>query len=119
MLIIVKMTIDSLNEEMLVKGLPKVENEKGISKFERFLQIKGLSIPDLFVFLRSLYDLRSGMIAHRFSESNKKVKQALTYFGITEDNYRAVAKHIFVKSLHTLNTLTTIYLDNELPEEEE
>ncbi|MBS1529177.1 MAG: hypothetical protein JSU01_02620, partial [Bacteroidetes bacterium] len=111
MLILVKMTIDSLNEEMLVKGLPKVENERGIAKLERFLKTKGVAITDMFVFLRHLYNLRSGMIAHRFSDSNKRCQEAVAYFRITDDNYREVAFDIFVKSLFTLNTLAGLFLD--------
>jgi len=112
LLILVKLTIDSLNEEMLVKGLPKVENEKGIGKLERFLDSHNRQIPDMITFLRNLQDLRSGRIAHRVSNSNKNVKKAVDYFGLTEDNYREVAMDIFVKSLYTLNTLTLLFLDN-------
>ncbi|WP_414846725.1 hypothetical protein [Chryseobacterium sp. IT-36CA2] len=113
LLTLVKLTIDSLNEEMLIKGLSKVENEKGIAKLERFLESKDIEIPDMIKFLRNLQDLRSGMIAHRFSNSNKNVKRAVDYFGLNNENYREVALDIFVKSLHTLNTLTKLFLDEE------
>ncbi|WP_298708522.1 hypothetical protein [Chitinophaga sp.] len=106
-----KFTIDSLNEEMLVKGLPKVENEKGISKLARFLEDHQTNIPDMITFLRNLQDLRSGMMAHRFSNSNKNCLKAVSFFGIKEDNYREVAHDIFVKSLFTLNTFGKIFLD--------
>ncbi|SDH52417.1 hypothetical protein [Mucilaginibacter gossypii] len=110
-LILVKATVDSLNEEMLVKGLSKIENEKGIAKLERFLDIRSIQIPDMITFLRNLQDLRSGMMAHRFSKSNKNCQKALTYFGLTEHNYRQVAQDIFIKSLFTLNTFSKLFLD--------
>jgi hypothetical protein len=113
LLILVKLTIDSLNEEMLVKGLPKVEQEKGIAKLERFLDLHHRQIPDMITFLRNLQDLRSGRIAHRLSNSNNNAKRAVAYFGLTDENYREVALDIFVKSLYTLNTLTSLFLDPE------
>lgn len=113
LLTLVKITIDSLNEEMMIKGLPKVENEKGIAKLNRFLDSHDRQIPDMITFLRNLQDLRSGMIAHRLSSSNKNVKRAIAYFGLGEENYRQVATDIFIKSLYTLNTLTTLFLDED------
>ncbi len=113
MLILVKLIIDSLNEGMLVKDLPKVENEKGISKLERFLDVQSIKIPNMITFLRNLQDLRSGMIAHRFSGGNKNVRKAVDYFGLNEQNYREVALDIFLKSLHTLNTFSKLFLDKD------
>ncbi len=68
-------------------------------------------------FLRNLQDLRSGMIAHRYSSSNKSVKRAMDYFGLTDENYRQVAFDIFVKSLYTLNTLSSLFSIEEMPED--
>jgi hypothetical protein len=51
------------------------------------------------------------MIAYQYSNSNKNVKNAVTYFGLTEENYREVAMDIFVKSLYTFNTLTNLLLN--------
>lgn len=110
---LVKLTIDSLNEEMFVKGLSKVENEKGIGKLERFLARHDYNIPDLVTFLRNLQDLRSGMIAHRYSSSNKNMRRAKEYFGLSDDNYREVARSIFEKSLATLTAFGNIFLDKE------
>lgn len=117
MLILVKLTIDSLNEEMLVKELPKIENEKGIAKLNRFLARYQVAIPDLITFLRHLQDLRSGMMAHRFSNSNKSCKKAVAYFDLNEENYRKVALDIFVKSLYTLNTFEKLFLQDKDEEE--
>lgn len=104
-LTIVKLTIDRLNEKELAKGLSLDSNVKGITKFEKFLESEGMRIPNMFEFLRSLQNLRSGLIAHTFSKSNKKCKKALEYFGIKNDNYAKVLEEIFVKSIYTFNTL--------------
>jgi len=101
----VKLTIDRLNEKELAKGLDLDSNVRGIAKFEKFLESKGMQIPDMFEFLRNLQNLRSGLIAHTFSESNKDCKIALKYFGIENDNYIKVLEEIFVKSVFTFNTL--------------
>ncbi|WP_143306155.1 hypothetical protein [Chitinophaga vietnamensis] len=111
MLNVVKFTIDSLNEGMLTKELEKVENEKGISKLERFLRSKGVVHPDILEFLRHLQNLRSGMIAHRFSNANKSCQKAIEYFKITGSNYREVGADILLKSLFTINTLSVEFLE--------
>ena len=65
------------------------------------------------MFLRNLWDLRSGLLAHSFSNSNDKCKKAIQYFGITEDNYVEVARGIFTKSIFTFNTLEGKLLTEE------
>lgn len=112
-LTIVKLTIDRLNEKELTKGLQLDPNVKGIAKFEKFLESQGLQIPDMFEFLRNLQHLRSGLIAHTFSESNKDCEKALKYFGIENDNYEKVLEEIFVKSVFTFNTLEKHFELNE------
>lgn len=130
-------TIDRLNEEELAKTIEKPKNDtkkfkqqlrekkieipdnilvqekaiRGISKFELFLKTKDINILDMFVFLRMLYDLRSGLLAHSFSETNSKCKKAIQYFQISNDNYVEVAKEIFIKSVYTFNTLERKLLD--------
>jgi hypothetical protein len=104
-LTIVKLTIDRLNEKELEKGLKLDSKVKGIGKFEKFLESKGMPIPDLFEFLRNLQNLRSGLIAHTFSETNKDCKKAIKYFRIEDNNYMKISKEIFVKSIYTFNTL--------------
>lgn len=113
-LTIVKLTIDRLNEKELVKGLSLDSKIRGIGKFETFLESKGMDIPDMFVFLRNLQNLRSGLIAHTFSDSNKDCKKAIKYFGIEGRNYAEVLEEIFIKSVYTLNTLEKYFnLDKE------
>ncbi len=104
-LTIVKLTIDRLNEKELAKGIKLDSKDRGITKFEKFLNSHNLVIPDMFEFLRNLQNLRSGLIAHSFSESNKDCKNAIEYFGILTDNYVEVSEEIFIKSVYTLNTL--------------
>lgn len=105
-LTVVKFTIDSLNEEMLVKGLPKIENEKGIAKLERFLSLKLKNTENMVGFIRHLQNLRSGLIAHNFSGANKNCKKAMEYFKMDGGNYRKVAEDILIKSIWTLNSLS-------------
>lgn len=102
---IVKLTIDRLNEKELAKDLELDSKIKGIGKFEKFLESKGLKIPDMFEFLRNLQNLRSGLIVHTFSDSNKDCKKAIDFFGIRNENYIKVMEDIFVKSIFTINTL--------------
>jgi hypothetical protein len=104
-LTIVKLTIDRLNELELAKGLNLDTKIKGIGKFEKFLELKGLKNPEMFEFLRNLQHLRSGLIAHTFSESNKECKKAIEYFGIENETYINILKEIFRKSVFTFYTL--------------
>ncbi|MCY1719218.1 hypothetical protein OU798_02640 [Prolixibacteraceae bacterium Z1-6] len=104
-LTIVKLIIDRLNEKELAKGLELEAKIRGIGKFEKFLESKGLRIPDMFEFLRNLQNLRSGLIAHSFSDSNKDCKKAIDFFGIGNESYINVLDDIFVKSIYTFNAL--------------
>lgn len=115
-LTIVKLTIDRLNERELMKGMDLDSKIRGIGKFEKFLESKGMHIPDMFEFIRNLQNLRSGLIAHTFSESNKDCKKAFKYFGIEQGNYIEVLEGIFVKSIFTFNTLEKYFeLNKEKP----
>lgn len=110
---LVILTIDSLNEKELSKGIVLQDNDKGISKLEKFLESKDIAIPPMIEFLRHLQNLRSGLVAHRFSESNKSLKKSIEYFKISDDNYQHVAKDIFTKSIYTMNTLESKFLNVE------
>ncbi|MDT7833284.1 hypothetical protein RQM59_12895 [Flavobacteriaceae bacterium S356] len=109
-LALVKITIDSLNEKELGKGIELEQNDKGITKFEKFLKSKGHEIPEMIEFLRHLQDLRSGLAAHRFSKKNKNVKRAMEYFNLEDNNLVEVATDMFIKSIFTLNTLESLFL---------
>lgn len=115
---IVKITIDRLNEAELAKRITLEQNDKGITKLEKFLAVHQIQIPDMITFLKHLWNLRSGLLAHSFSNSNNKCKEAIKYFGIREDNYVDVAKDIFSQSICTLNTLEKELLSDEKIETE-
>jgi hypothetical protein len=104
-LTLVKLIIDRLNEKELVRGLTLEPNTKGISKLEKFLAANNMQIPEMMIFLRNLQSLRSGLIAHSFSDSNKDCEGALSYFGLNDGNYIKAAEDIFVKSIFVLNSL--------------
>ncbi len=110
---IIKITIDRLNEAELAKQITLEDNDKGITKLEKFLAVHQMQIPDMIKFLRNLWNLRSGLLAHSFSNSNDKCKKAIKYFGIREDNYIEVARDIFTKSIFTLNTLENKLLSDK------
>ncbi len=106
-------TIDRLNSKEMGKIIAKKDGDNSITKFEKFLEAHQMIIPDMILFLRNLWDLRSGLLAHSFSNSNSKSKKAIQYFGISEDNYVKVAKEIFIKSVYTFNTLEGKLLNEE------
>lgn len=110
---LVKITIDRLNEAEFAKQITLEKSDRGITKLEKFLKTKSVDIPDMIFFLRKLWDLRSGLLSHSFSNSNKDCKIAIEYFGIKDDNYIEVAKGIFIKSIFTLHSLEKIFLDKE------
>lgn len=108
-----KLILDRLNEAKIGECITLEKGDRGITKFEKFLEMKQIKVPDMIEFLRNLWDLRSGLLAHSFSNSNKKCIKAIQYFGIKDDNYIEVAKEIFVKSIYTFNTLEGKLLTEE------
>lgn len=115
---LIKITIDGINEEQLVKGITLDPGDKGLTKLEKFLEHHGQPMPDMMQFLRNLQALRSGLIAHRFSAANKTTKKALEFFGLAADNYQDVACIIFIKSVWTLRALEKIFIGTADNEEE-
>ncbi len=60
-----KLLVDFLNEADIAKGLPKVANEKGIGKLQRFLRAAGYAEVDRDIrLLRRIQNLRSRIAAH-------------------------------------------------------
>lgn len=114
-LTIVKITIDRLNEAEFSKRINHDPYDRGITKLEKFLRVNEVEIPDMILFLRNLWYLRSGQLSHSFSESNKDCKKAMEYFNLKGSNYVEVAEEIFKKSIFTLNTLEKTFL-NEFPD---
>lgn len=113
MLTITKLTIDRLNEKKISEGITLDDKDRGITKLEKFLKHKSFEIPDLINFLRNLWNLRSGLFSHTFSNANKDCQKAMEYFGITDINYVEVAKTIFERSLNTLNTLDRLFITQD------
>ena len=76
-LALTKVFIDSLNEKQVTSVLGgSLENEKGISKFERFLGKMGFASYSLHIsFLRDLQDLRSKGTAHRKGSQYPKIAE--------------------------------------------
>ena len=70
-----KVLVDSLNEKEIAKGLTTlVENDKGITKLEKFFVERGAVGYEPHVkFLRVLQDLRSKSAAHRKGSSYEKL----------------------------------------------
>lgn len=109
-LTIVKLTIDRINEKEIIKDLSIEPKIKGIGKFEKYLESNDIKSPDMFEFLRNLQNLRSGLIAHSFSESNKDCQRAIKYFNLDSGNYTEILDDIFKKSIFTLNMLEKYFV---------
>jgi len=106
-----KVLIDSLNEEFLQKFIPKDENEKGISKFEKFLAAKGLTdFQQHIKFMRDLYTLRSSGVGHRKGKEFKKI--AVT-FQIAEKDLIVVFEDIMKMAVMLLQYLEERLLRND------
>ncbi len=113
---IVKIFIDSLNEEELEKGLTiEKENPKGIDKLEAFLNSKGCLQPKMIEFFRYLQKLRSSSIAHRKSSDKKSAyHKAKDYFKIDVKEPKYVFEDILIKCIWTINFLTKQFLNKEI-----
>jgi hypothetical protein len=74
-----KVLIDSINEKEITKSLKAlVENDKGITKLEKFFVERGMvSFEPHIKFLRVLQDLRSRSAAHRKGSNYDRLIQDL------------------------------------------
>jgi hypothetical protein len=98
-----KLLVDSLNEAELVKGLPKVENEKGIGKFERFLESKKCPhAKEIVELLRDIQRLRSTSVAHRKS---RQYRETMKRLGLTGKSGPEVMKTLLNQAVGMLRTL--------------
>jgi hypothetical protein len=101
-LALAKLIIDSLNEAEITKLLAnKIENEKGISKFERFLKLNGVKAEPIVVFMRNLYGLRHG-VGHRKGDSYEK---AAKFFGVDKQPFKDVFVEILIMATELLQIL--------------
>ncbi len=111
---LVKIFIDSLNEEKLVDGIIiEKKNAKGIDKFEAYLNYRSIKIPRMIEFLRNLQTLRSTSIAHRKSKHNKDYLKAERYFEMESKQLTEVFIDILLKTIITLNSLTNTFLSSK------
>ena len=107
-----KLLVDSLNEAELVKGLPKVENEKGIGKFERFLESKQCPhTKEIVQFLRDVQRLRSTSAAHRKSQDYQKTMDRLR---LTGKSGPEVMKALLEQAVGVLRTLRKFLNESEV-----
>lgn len=68
-----KLLVDSLDEREIAKDLKKIENEKGLSKFERFLKKqKYAKVGRDMALLRRIQTLRSKVAAHTSGASGQQ-----------------------------------------------
>ncbi|HYB76480.1 MAG TPA: hypothetical protein VEC08_05945 [Nitrososphaerales archaeon] len=102
-LALAKILIESLNEGKLRDAVPELDpNTKGISKLERFLQVKGLTDCQAHIkFMRNLHDLRHGA-GHRKGEA---FQRAAAEFGLGDKNAGAVFDAILRKAVDLLRYL--------------
>ena len=101
-LALAKVIVDSLNEAALQKELgAKIEKEKGIGKFDRFLQSKGIQNPKIVLYFRKLYALRHGA-GHRKGEDYEKAEE---FFGVGKRGLREVFAQILFIAVEILQFL--------------
>ena len=92
LLSLVKLVIDSLNEAELAKAAGALANEKGITKFERYL--RGGNYPNVdrdIAALRVLQNLRSSGVAHAKGKNFDKIQGNV---GLDRDSPRTVFRNL-------------------------
>ena len=101
--IMTQLFVDAINEKQVQAQLPdKIENEKGISKLERWLKLVGYPHAERDVqFLRNLQEVRSKATAHRKSREYEKMLTKV--FGDLRGP--AAVKALFVSALAMLTGL--------------
>lgn len=128
---LVKLFIDSLNQEELIKNIRVEEKEvidflekrnvqnlkeikTGIDKFELFVLSQQYSIPDMFDFLRKLQALRSFDVAHRKSSDKSKRKSIINFFGLDTKHKQEILDDIFRDTVKTISTLEDLFINENL-----
>lgn len=101
-----KVLVDSLNEAEIEKHVASVPDQKGIGKFEAYLEAKGISGAARHIeFLRDLQALRSSGAAHRKGRNYEKVVRKI---GLHEQDPRKVYEDLLAKAVELLGALKTI-----------
>jgi hypothetical protein len=107
-----KVLVDSLNEKEIAKGLTKlVDNDKGITKLEKFFVERGAAGYEPHVkFLRVLQDLRSKSAAHRKGNSYEKLIADLQ---ITDEGQQKVFARLLTAATEFIRFLKALLLPKE------
>jgi hypothetical protein len=108
-LAITKVIIDSINEAKLGEQLSsKEKEEKGISKFKRFLSEKGVkNFEDHIQFLRDLQSLKSTSTSHR---KGREYESVAKMWGIGKKRYQEIYQEILTRSANLLDFLESEFL---------
>ena len=129
-LALVKMTVDSLNQEKLMNNVDEgnvgvkkfLEDKKvaslkditqSIDKFELFLISNSCTDRDTIItFFRRLQNLRSLNVAHRKSSERKKQRKCVNeYFKLEEMDQRDVLDNIFKKMIWSMRFLEEVFIE--------
>jgi len=108
-----KLLVDSLNEKDIIAALggEEVENEKGISKFERFLRSRGFPHAESVIeFMRNLQKLRSTGAAHR---KGRDYEKTLIKLGLSDHRRQEAMKHLLEQAVAALRLLKEFFLGEE------
>lgn len=102
-----KIIVDSLNEKELAKNITLDSQDKGITKFSKFLKNKSFKEePQTITFLRRLQDLRDG-VAHRKGDYYKRGSK---HFKVDDKNFIKAFDEILANSTKILDELERHFL---------
>ena len=103
-----KTLVDSLNEKKIGKEITLVDGMKGISKFEEWFKVKGITNFEPYVsFLRDLQELRSTGSGHRKGSSYEKICKKLN---ITNNDRKTDFENILNTGLSFLDFLEKLLM---------
>jgi len=112
-LTLAKLLIDSLNEKDIIAALAgqKMEDEKGIGKFERFLRSQRFPHVEIVIeFMRNMQKLRSTGAAHR---KGREYEKALTKLGLSGYRKQEAMERLLEQVVATLRLLKVFLLGEE------
>jgi len=111
-LAITKVIIDSLNEGKISEYLSsKIENERGISKFNRLFKENNLEgFEEHIKFLRDLQELKSTSASHIKGKKYHKIEDK---WGIGKRRYKEIIIEILDKSIQLLDFLDDTLLSSD------
>ncbi|WP_067806611.1 hypothetical protein [Actinomadura formosensis] len=105
-----KVLVERLNERAITKHITVEPNDKGITKFQKYLDV--VEFPDrqaLITLLRNLNDLRSGP-AH---VKGKTYERASRHFDLDEKGQSRAFSDLFVAATALINSLDAFMVPNE------